>query len=199
MTAAVSGASANGVRKPRGFRYLPRRTRTIIGASTVATIVTLGVLYGLNLVPQPPQLPNDKVVDAGPAPAFSLPSLYASRPPVNLGSLKGRPVVLNFWGSWCVPCKTELPILAAAARAEGGRVEFVGVDLEDTRSGGQAMLRRYRVSYPSGFDPNDTVAGRYAVGGTPTTVFIDSRGHKVGTVPGALTAPRLVWWLDHLR
>ena len=195
----MSDPPTGGSRPPRGFRHLPRRTRTIIGASTIATIVTLGVLYGLNLVPQPPQLPNDKVVDAGPAPAFTLPSVYGGNAVVDLGALKGHPVVLNFWGSWCVPCKAELPILAASARAEGNRVQFVGVDLEDTRSGAQEFLRRYHVPYPSGFDPGDSVASRYAIGGTPTTVFIDSRGHRVGTVPGALTAPRLVWWLDHIH
>jgi cytochrome c biogenesis protein CcmG/thiol:disulfide interchange protein DsbE len=125
--------------------------------------------------------------------------VYGGSGVVDLGALKGRPVVLNFWGSWCVPCRTELPILAASARAEGKRVHFVGVDLEDTRAGAQAFLRRYHVPYPSGFDPGDSVASRYAVGGTPTTVFIDSRGHRVGTVPGALTASRLAWWLDHLH
>ena len=195
----MSDPPGGGSQPSRGFRGLPRRTRTIIGASTVATIVTLGVLYGLNLVPQPPKLPDDKVVDAGPAPAFSLPSVYGGDAVVDISALKGRPVVLNFWGSWCVPCKAELPILAASARAEGNRVHFVGVDLEDTRSGAQSFLRRYHVPYPSGFDPNDSVASRYAIGGTPTTVFIDSRGHRVGTVPGALTAPRLVWWLDHIH
>ena len=158
----------------------------------------LGVLYGLNLA-LPPKLPDDKVVDAGPAPAFTLPSVYADQPGVNLSSLKGRPVVLNFWGSTCSPCKGELPILASAARAEGRRVHFVGVDLEDTRPAGQAMLRRYHVPYASGFDPQDNVANLYQLTGTPTTVFIDSRGHRVGTVLGALTAPRLVWWLDHLH
>jgi cytochrome c biogenesis protein CcmG, thiol:disulfide interchange protein DsbE len=193
----LSDPPAGGSRPSRGFRSLPRRTRTIVGASTIATIVTLGVLYGLNLA-LPPKVPDDKVVDVGPAPAFSLPSVSGGQAAVELASLKGHPVVLNFWGSWCVPCRGELPILAAAARAEGKRVRFVGVDLEDTRSGAQAMLQRYHVPYPSGFDPGDSVATSYQLSGTPTTVFIDSRGHRVGTVLGALTAPRLVWWLDQL-
>lgn len=195
----MSDPPTGGPRPSRGFRSLPRRTRIIIGVSTIGTIVILGVLYGLNLVPQPPKQPDDKVVDAGAAPAFTLPSVYGGGAVVDLAALRGRPVVLNFWGSWCVPCRTELPILAASARAEGGRVHFVGVDLEDTRSGAQGFLRRYHIPYPSGFDPGDSVASRYAIGGTPTTVFIDSRGHRVGTVPGALTAARLSWWLDHLH
>lgn len=195
----MSEPPTGGSRPSRGFRSLPRRTRAIIGASTIATVATLGILYGLNLVPQPPQLPNDKVVDVGPAPAFTLPSVYVGSAVVDLSALKGRPVVLNFWGSTCLPCKAELPILAASARAEGRRVHFVGVDLEDTRSGAQTFLRRYQVPYPSGFDPSDSVASRYAIVGTPSTVFIDSRGHRVGTVLGALTAPRLVWWLNHLH
>lgn len=186
-------------------RSLPKRTRIVIGLATVGGIVLLGVLYGLNVVPQPNSGPPpgsasvDKVVDAGMAPDFTLPSVYAGRPPVHLAGLVGHPVVVNFWGSWCIPCKTELPVLAAAAKAEGARVRFVGVDLEDTRGGAQAMLRRYGVPYPSGFDPSDSVASRFAVVGTPTTVFIDSRGHRVGTVPGAITASRLVWWLNHVH
>ena len=172
----------------------------LIGVSTIGGIVVLGVLYGLNLVPQPTaQLPPDKVADAGSAQDFTLPSVYAGQPSLHLSSLEGRPVVVNFWGSWCVPCKAELPVLAEAARAEGSRVRFIGVDLEDTRSGAQAMLRRYHVPYRSGFDPKDSVASAYELGGTPTTVFIDSRGHRVGTAIGALTAPRLVWWLNHVH
>jgi cytochrome c biogenesis protein CcmG/thiol:disulfide interchange protein DsbE len=195
----LSDPPTGGSRPSRGLRSLPRRTRIIIGVSTVGAVVILGILYGLNLVPQPPQLPQDKVVDVGPAPAFTLPSVYGGGGVVDLAALKGRPVVLNFWGSWCVPCRTELPILAASARAEGRRVSFLGVDLEDTRAGAQNFLRRYHIPYPSGFDPGDSVASKYAIGGTPTTVFIDSRGHRVGTVPGALTASRLAWWLDHLH
>jgi cytochrome c biogenesis protein CcmG, thiol:disulfide interchange protein DsbE len=194
----LSDPPTGGSRPPRGLRPLPRRTRTLIGASTVATIVTLGVLYGLNLL-LPPKLPPDKVKDVGPAPSFTLPSVYANGAPVDLAALKGRPVVVNFWGSWCGPCKDELPVLASAARAAGNRVRFVGVDSGDTRTGAQAMLRLYRVPYPSGFDPQDSVAGRYVVNDTPTTVFINSSGHRVGTVLGALTAPRLAWWLDHVH
>lgn len=195
----MSDPPAGSPRRRRRARSLPRRTRIIIGVSTVVIIVGLGVVYGLNLVPQPPAAPTGKVVDVGPAPDFSLPSVYQDRPDVHLAALEGRPVVLNFWGSWCIPCKQELPVLAAADHGAGGRVQFVGVDLEDTRSGAQAMLRRYGVHYPSGFDPGDTVADRYGIVGTPTTVFINSRGHRVGTVRGAVTAPELVWWLDHVH
>lgn len=205
--APPDGGAAGRPRRARSgrARSLPKRTRILIGVTTVGLIVVLGLLYGLNLVPQPNSSPPpgsppvDKVVDSGKAPDFTLPSVFTGQPPVDLSKLKGRPVVVNFWGSWCIPCRTELPILAAAAKAEGARVHFVGVDLEDTRAGARAMLRRYGVPYPSGFDPGDSVASRFAVVGTPTTVFIDSRGHRVGTVPGALTAPRLVWWLNNVH
>lgn len=196
----MSESAAGTPRRPRGrrIRSLPRRTRIIIGCSTVGVIVVLGVLYGLNLVPQPPTT-SDKVVDVGAAGKFTLPSVYQGHPAVDLSALRGKPVVLNFWGSWCIPCKTELPVLAAAAKAEGKRVHFLGVDLEDTRQGAQDMLHRYGVTYPSGFDPDDSIATEYNLLGTPTTIFIDSQGHRVGTVLGAITASRLVWWLDNVH
>ena len=166
----------------------------VIGVDTVGVIAVMGVVAGLTRA----RVPTDRVVDKGPAPPFRLPALNASRPPVELASHAGRPVVLNFWGSWCTPCRKELPLLAAAARAEAGRVIFLGVDLEDTRSAGQAMFSRYRVGYPSAFDPGDSLARPYLLGGTPTTIFIDSRGHVVGRVDGAVDPARLAWWLRRL-
>lgn len=158
-------------------------------------IVTPAVVYGVTYSSGGA---SDRIADQGPAHQFALPSVADANRTVALSSFRGHPIVLNFWGSWCAPCQQEMPVLAAAAHREGTRVTFLGVDLEDTRNGAQAMLTRYAVSYPSVFDPNDTLAAPYQVVGSPTTVFIDSKGDVVGRVQGALTASRLDWWLSHL-
>jgi cytochrome c biogenesis protein CcmG/thiol:disulfide interchange protein DsbE len=66
-----------------------------------------------------------------------------------LGALRGQPVVLNFWASWCVPCKKEAPLLVASAKRHAGKVAFLGVDVQDFTSDARHFLARYRVNYVS--------------------------------------------------
>lgn len=181
-------------RAARRFATLPARTRVIIAAATIGIIVTAGAVDGLTRQPSP----TDRVSDRGAAHPFRLPSVEHPDRQVVLSGGPGLPTVLNFWGSWCAPCRQELPLLATAARSQAGRVRFLGVDLEDRQGPASAMLARYGVPYDSGFDPQDSVANLYLLRGTPTTFFIDSKGHIVGEVEGALTQARLDWWLGHL-
>ena len=183
------------VRPPQAHRLrtLSVRTRIVIGALTVGVIVGAGVIDGLTRNPTP----VDQVVDQGPAPQFRVATVADSNRQVELVTYEGRPIVLNFWGSWCTPCQKELPLLSSAARQDR-RVHFIGMDLEDTRGAALATIRRYHLPYISGFDPQDSVADLYALNGTPTTIFINSRGHIVGRVEGALDRTRLDWWLAHL-
>jgi cytochrome c biogenesis protein CcmG/thiol:disulfide interchange protein DsbE len=177
----------------RRLQSLSRRTRLAIGITTVGIIVVAGVIDGLTRTPAfTPQ-----VSDQGPAHAFSLPSVRQPNQTVSLAMDKGHPVILNFWGSWCPPCQKEMPLLAATARAHPG-IRFLGVDLEDPqRSAAVAMMNRYGTPYPSGYDPNDTLAGRYGLQGTPTTFFIDARGHIVGQAQGQLDAAVLDFWIRY--
>jgi cytochrome c biogenesis protein CcmG/thiol:disulfide interchange protein DsbE len=103
-----------------------------------------------------------------------------------LHALRGTPVVVNQWASWCGPCRFEFPFLASAARTYHVRVAFLGVDSQDSRDGGQSFLRRNRVPYPSFFDPDVSVARSFR-GGTawPTTAFYDRAGKRVYTHAGA--------------
>lgn len=178
----------------RSFRSVPRRVRIVVGVVTVVVIVGAGVADGLTRSSGP----ADQVTDKGTAHAFSLPSVADPNQTISLAGFSGRPLVLNFWGSWCAPCQQEMPLLASAARDEAGKVAFLGVDLEDTRAAAQGMIARFHVGYPSVFDPNDSLAAPYRVVGSPTTVFINSRGHIIGVVQGALTSARLDWWLVQL-
>ncbi len=121
-----------------------------------------------------------------PAPAFALPSLTNSPATISLASLRGRPLVINFWASWCVPCRTEMPLLEKAFRAEHGRVQFLGIDSNDTPGAARAFLKQIGVTYPAVSDGGGSVAIRYGLFGLPTTVFISASGAIVGRSIGEL-------------
>lgn len=94
-----------------------------------------------------------------------------------LATLKGRPVVVNAWASWCGPCKFEMPYFSRAAVRFGRRVAFLGVNAGDTDGDARAFLRSHFVPYPSYVDPHDQIANDVGVrAGLPTTVFYGRDG-----------------------
>lgn len=136
-----------------------------------------------------------------PAPGWDLPALAGGSlsPPLSLAAFAGRPVVLNFWASWCVPCRKETPALEATSREPAFRsISFVGIDTSDQPSTGSAFAGRYGVSYPLASDPSGGVARRYGVYGMPTTVFISAAGRVVGREVGGLDTKTLTALLTRL-
>lgn len=95
-----------------------------------------------------------------------------------LAALKGHPVVVNVWASWCGPCRLELPFIQRQAVKNGARVAFVGVDAGDNRADATALQNKYPLPYPSYEDPNEKLMRRYHVVGLPTTVFYDAKGKQ---------------------
>ena len=110
-----------------------------------------------------------------PAPEFTLRQLDTGKA-VSLAELKGRPIVMNFWASWCQPCKLEHPILEWGYEQFGGDVVFVGVVFEDTEDGARKYLNEHGSSFPQLVDPRSGVAVDYGVAGVPETYFIDRGG-----------------------
>ncbi|MEJ7817253.1 MAG: TlpA disulfide reductase family protein [Thermoleophilaceae bacterium] len=106
--------------------------------------------------------------------------------------LRGIPYVLNFWASWCVPCREEAAILQAGweeGRREG--ILFVGLDMQDVRQDARDFMAEFEIDYLNIRDANDTVARRYGLAGIPETYFISARGEVVGHVIGAITPEQL--------
>lgn len=96
--------------------------------------------------------------------------------------LTGRPLVLNFWASWCGPCKVELPLLARAHREWGDRVAFVGIDVQDASGPAWKILTEAGARYPQLEDPRGVTRVPFGwTSGLPMTVFVDGRGRMVGT------------------
>jgi cytochrome c biogenesis protein CcmG, thiol:disulfide interchange protein DsbE len=95
-----------------------------------------------------------------------------------LASLRGYPVVINKWASWCGPCRSEFPVFQRVAVSEGRQVAFLGLNGRgDTTSGATAFLRTFPVTYPSYVDPHEAIARTIeATQYYPLTVFIDRRG-----------------------
>lgn len=138
------------------------------------------------------------------APAFDLPVIWnrtglwpasvrnaAADGRISLAELRGHPVVLNFWASWCIPCKEEAPYFAAAARAHESKVVFLGLDVQDLVPDARRFLDRLDVPYASVRDGSPKSYSAYGLTGVPETYFIDSRGHVVAHAAGALSGREL--------
>ncbi len=96
-----------------------------------------------------------------------------------LKTLRGYPVVINAWASWCEPCQAEFPLFASASRRYGRQVAFLGADTDDTASNARAFLAGHPVSYPSYQGTTSQLAPIASVGGLPTTIFLNRRGRVV--------------------
>ena len=121
-----------------------------------------------------------------PAPDFSLQELRGQNR-VTLSRLRGRPVIINFWATWCGPCKLEHPVLDWGQRQYGEQVAFLGVVFEDTAENAGEFLKRSPPTYPQLWDPLSQMAVDYGVAGVPETYFIDGKGiirsKYVGPIP----------------
>lgn len=114
----------------------------------------------------------------------------------DLAARRGAVVVLNFWGSWCAPCRAEAPNLEQVYQTtKASGVAFVGIDVKDEVVAAQAMQREYGVSYPSIFDPSQSVALRFRnlpPTAIPSTLVVDRQGRIAARVIGAVTADQLL-------
>lgn len=132
-----------------------------------------------------------------PAPAFELPD--ANGRTVSLAGLRGKPVVLAFFASWCHPCEEELPVLEQFAREDPGRLKVAAISYQDLKSDSVDFVHRLGITYPALLDdPSAPVARSYGVRGIPQTVFVDARGIVRGRVYGVTSRRELAPAIDDL-
>ena len=158
-------------------------------AVAAATLVAGGVLGGL-LLTRDGEETSDATVGRS-APAIDLPDVRTNRPRVVLADLRGTPVLVNFWATWCVPCRKEMPLLAAADARLEGAVAIVGVDVKDNREAATKFLAARNVNYPSAYDPDEALSDPYGLVGLPVTVLVGRDGRVIERVTGEVTRSRL--------
>jgi thiol-disulfide isomerase/thioredoxin len=182
---------------------LPISARSAIGAAaTVLALVAAAGCDGGNIAGNTPQSNGQSFVGSSyastfyrvgqreEAPAVSGTTLTGLR--LSLASYRGDVVVLNFWGSWCAPCRAEAPALGTLARdLQGKGVRFIGVDIRDEPDSALAFMQTFRIGYPSLNDPNDEIALEFhstvPPAAIPTTLVIDRSGRIAARIVGEST------------
>jgi cytochrome c biogenesis protein CcmG/thiol:disulfide interchange protein DsbE len=171
---------------------LALKTKVYLGAAAVALAAIGAILVAAT--GQGAQHPTPR-----PAHNFTLPALGHPGQQVSLASLAGRPVIINFFASWCAPCKHETPLLARFYRAEHGKVLIIGVDSNDRQANAIAFVRAEGVQYPVGSDPSAQVALAYlGVAALPQTFFLNAQHKIVRHVVGEVTQAELTSWARSL-
>jgi len=185
---ASPDAPAGPVR-PRPRKHLVAITGALALAALLVIALTLGGgLGGRTGRSQPPVA----------APSFSLPALAHPGSRASLAAYAGRPVLINFFASWCGPCKRETPLLARFYREQHGRVLIIGIDANDETAAALRFTRSAGLSYPVGVDPAGTVAASYGVIALPQTFMLNARHQIVRHIDGELTAGELTAWARRL-
>jgi cytochrome c biogenesis protein CcmG/thiol:disulfide interchange protein DsbE len=169
-----------------------RRRRILI--FSVVSLLNVGLLALLltQLLTPAPNAGSDPLV-GHPAPDFSLTMLRpdTGKTALSLSNFKGKPVVLNFWASWCAPCKEEVPLLESSwkqVQAQGKDVVFLGIDYQDSNNDAISFLQLYGITYPIVLDADGSVALKFSVTSLPQTIFINQKGTVMSRVPRELTA-----------
>jgi len=148
-----------------------RLTGQVVALAAVAGLLGL-LVWRLTHQSTPPKI-------GGPAPHFQAKQLGGGT--FDFTSLRGKPAVINFWASWCEPCKGEAKVLEEAwQRYRGDGVVFIGVDYHDVTSDARRFLRAHGITYPTVLDGSGKIGDRWGLSGVPETYFVDRRGRLVG-------------------
>jgi len=162
---------------------LARRHKVVTGSIVVFIAALIAVTLATSGSAAPPSYPA--------AAGFTLTALGKPGQQVSLSQYAGKPVIINFWASWCAPCQQETPLLASWYKQQHGHVVLLGLDENDTAANALKFAAAKGVSYPIGFDPNVTVAPAYDVDGLPQTFFLNAEHRIVDHVLGAVTKAEL--------
>jgi len=172
-----------------------RRTAALARAHKVVTgsiLVFVAALIAVSLATGSTAPPKTYPAAA----PFSLTALGGSGAKVSLSQYKGKPVIINFWASWCSPCQKETPLLASWYKQQHGKVALLGLDENDSSTSALAFAKAKGITYPVGFDPTTIAAGAYGVDALPQTFFLNAQHRIVDHIAGAVTTAELAAGLD---
>lgn len=161
--------------------------RTVLFVGIALTAALVAVFY-FSLGKDPQHI--DSPLIGRIAPDFALKAV-GTHETIDLARYRGRPVVLNFWATWCRPCWDEHPVLTAQSQMMGNQVQFVGVVFQDEESKIEDFLRERGWAYPTLVDDKGKTAIAYGVGGVPETFFIDRTGKIVAKFEGPISPEEL--------
>jgi cytochrome c biogenesis protein CcmG/thiol:disulfide interchange protein DsbE len=180
--------------QPRPRTWQPAALAALSGA------VVVGLLFLLWFGLQQKDLAGSKVVNVPfkTAPDFTLGTFDGSTFKLSEALQTGKPVVVNFWASWCGPCADEAPVLVDAAKRYGDRITFVGIDVQDVDSDAQAFMRKYGITYTNGSGNAGPISVQYGMRGVPETYFIAPDGRLIRKW-NTLTAADLEQFLGELQ
>jgi thiol-disulfide isomerase/thioredoxin len=190
-------------RRPKGTDRVFKWVAAAAGAALIGFVVFV-IVRG----PSHPSAPGSAALESPPpptlrpgttAPAFSLPSLGGGDA-VSLAAFRGRPVIVNFFASWCPDCRAELNAMATVAQRSAGHVAVIGVDSnESSDSAATQLLTAAHATYPVGLDNSAKVATRYLIDALPVSYFVNAEGHVVGAALGPQTVTSLQRWVARLE
>lgn len=165
-----------------------RRWKLLAG---LGALVAVAAIVAVGLSQRPERGPANGAARATALPGAGDPDrmlkeIAAGRFTAVLRAARPRPVMVDFWASWCGPCRFEMPFITRLRAKYLGRIDFIGVNYQDAREPAEAFVREFKVNFPSYRDPDGAIGkGQGGVVGMPTAIFFDRRGREIHRQTGA--------------
>jgi cytochrome c biogenesis protein CcmG/thiol:disulfide interchange protein DsbE len=171
--------------------------KSALAIAALVIVGFLGVLVWGMLNKQPITGLSGITMVNRPAPDFILTTFKGTT--ISLEDLRGKPVVINFWASWCPPCRIEAPLIERTWRAYKNRdLIFLGVNIQDRKQDALNYIREFAITYPNGPDPTGEISIDYGVSGLPVTFFVSGDGEVVRRWVGAIEKSVLISSIEEI-